>query len=67
MSKDMLQHVAEYDDAKAVGNQQRIYELIESNGRTLTNIRRLSDGLTVASRHRYSVDTFMKVHIIFNR
>ncbi|XP_011257759.3 uncharacterized protein LOC105252183 [Camponotus floridanus] len=61
MSKDMLQHVAEYNDAKAVGNQQRIHELIESNGHTLTNIRRLSDGLTVASRQRYSVNTFMKI------
>lgn len=62
MSKDLLQHVAEYNDAKTVHDQQRIYELIESNDRTLTNIRRLSDGLTIASRHRYSMDTFVKVH-----
>lgn len=61
ISKDMLQLVAEYDDIKTVGDQQRIYKLIESNNRTLTNIRRLSDGLTIASRHQYSVDTYMKV------
>lgn len=67
ISKNMLQHIAEYDDAKTVGDQQRIYKLIESNVRTLTNIRRLSDGLTIASRHRHSVDTFMKVHITYNR
>lgn len=56
----MLQHVAEYD-AKTIGDQRRIYELIKSNDRTLTNIRRLSDGLAVASRHRYSTNTFIKV------
>lgn len=66
MSKDMLQHVAEYDDTKTIGDQRRIYELIDSNDHTLTNIRRLSDGLIVASRHRYSMDTFIKVRI-FNR
>ncbi|XP_070151918.1 DNA mismatch repair protein MutL [Polyergus mexicanus] len=61
MSKDLLQRVAEYNDAKTIDDQQRIYELIESNDRTLTNIRRLSDGLTIASRHRYSMDTFVKI------
>lgn len=62
ISKDMLQHVAEYD-IKTAGDQQRIYKLIESNNHTLTNIRRQSDGLTIASRHQYSVDTYMKVYV----
>ncbi|XP_072756685.1 uncharacterized protein [Anoplolepis gracilipes] len=59
MSKAMLQHVAEYDNT--VGDQQQMYELIQSNKHTLKNIRRLSNSLTIASRHQYSADTFMKI------
>lgn len=59
--KNMLERIAEYE-TEAAGNQQQVYELSESN--YLANIRRLSDCLTVASRHQYSKETFMKVLFI---
>jgi len=63
--KDMLKRIAEYD-AKAMGDQQQVYEPPVSNHRVLADIRRLSDCLTVSSRHQYSEETFMKVllHIV---
>lgn len=61
MPKDMLEYIAEY---KAVGDQQQVYESSESS--YLADIRRLSDRLTVASRHQYSKETFLKVLLIIN-
>lgn len=64
-----LKHIGEYDNAKPVIGKKRKYELNKSSGRTLTNIRSSSDGLTIASRYRDSTETFMKVkfEIIFNK
>lgn len=63
MQESMLEDVAEYN-AKIISNRRRMYGLIESSNCTLINIRRLSDTLTVVSRHRHSTETFMKVHLI---
>ncbi|EGI59690.1 hypothetical protein G5I_12092 [Acromyrmex echinatior] len=53
----MLKHIAKYN-AEAIGDQQQICELLESNN--LADIRRLADRLTITSRHQHSEETFMK-------
>jgi len=58
--KDMLRQIAEYSEV--MGDQQQVYELLESN--YLADVRRLSDCLTVASRHQYSKETFLKVLLV---
>ncbi|XP_020282763.1 DNA mismatch repair protein Mlh3-like isoform X2 [Pseudomyrmex gracilis] len=62
ISQSALKRIGEYDDdKKPVVGEKRKYELNKSSGRTLTNIRSSSDGLTIASRYRDSTNTFMKV------
>lgn len=64
IQKDALDGIGEYN-AKTASNQQRTYDLFESNNRMLISIRCLSDTFTIASRYRDSMETFMKVsHVV---
>lgn len=58
--QDILEHIAEYE-----GDRQRVCEPLPVSN-YLADVRRLSDRLTVASRHQDSEGTFMKVFIIVN-
>jgi len=58
--KDKLEHITEAE-IETIGNQ--VYELNKLNS-TLTNIRQLSNILTIASRSEDSTETFMKVSLI---
>lgn len=59
--EDALEDIAQYDVEIESEERQTSDPTATSSNRILTNIRRLSDTLTVTSRHRYSTETFMKV------
>jgi len=60
ISKNKLEHITEAE-RETVNNQ--VYEFNKLNS-TLTNIRQLSNILTISSRSEDSTETFMKVSLI---
>lgn len=61
MTRDMLKYIGEYDVRTIIDDQHNSTEL---TNHTLTNIRRLSNTLTISSRYHLSTETFMKVLFI---
>ncbi|RLU15886.1 hypothetical protein DMN91_011642 [Ooceraea biroi] len=57
--KDKLEHITD-SKTETMGSQYQMCELNKLSN-TLTNIRQLSDTLTIASRYQDSTETFMKV------